>query len=303
MLQNSKLAILCLLGGLVGCGGQSFEPLPTLPPLTTYRSDFKNPNEGKPLQVTPCLYSNLPSPIVGQEGACKNPVTSYPFTHHIFGAEKFNTWRLSVNYEPAWELPLDGPPNQSKALDGAPFSFWSNSEFATLRIAPNPGGKIPYFGLNYIRGVQGDKVPYLTKGPDNFGKLTFFFDTFSYVPPRATGDNRTWAFILFFFRLPDGERVGVYRDLVKFAEQREGYDQYWNWPAVESIYFPGMRLIHKPGYDFQINRQASFDVTEIVKRDLPNNQNAEFLGWEVGIEKAPGESEITLTVGRFLFLR
>lgn len=310
-----------LIGALValslagcGSGGSAItEPAPTpaplsnLPPLTAIRSDLVDPAEGTwahPLQVDSCWRDWL-HPLISWQQApakvCNLPSTLYQQTNHIAG-QAHGIWRLAVNNEPSWNGD-GGPPNQSAPLNGKPFSMASTANTITLGInlagPADNGGKIPYLGFNYLRGVQGDPVRYLTRW-GAIPKLTFTGNL------ATTGSGSQWVQIWFFFRDVAGVQYMVRHDLLSPDFDKVSGEVNWNWPAVNSYYYPGAklsRLVTDGGGVFSAPGGApftgsgtqlfTFDIQALALKVQPTfaQLKPDFLGFELAIEQGYNGTE------------
>lgn len=293
---------LWLLLFLAGCGGSDSStpsPAPTiaLPPLTEVRSDLISADEGglsHPLQVSGCHLPVTPG-IVGQTTACNLPRTVYPVLNHVAGPAH-NVWRVMVNFEDAWDGKY-GPPNQSMALDGKPFSLTSSADSATLRLDGVGVDKIPYLSIAYLRGVQGDPVPLLSRW-GSIPKLSF-------TASLAASGSPQWVMVWFHFKDSAGNRYMARHDLYSPETDRADGQVPWNWPAVNSAYYPGAKLsrVRANGGPYMtsiLSTAYTFDIQAMSRKMFPEFDaiKPDFQGVEIAIEQAAGLGSMALTVSR-----
>lgn len=305
--KNSVLCALLLTAcGGGGSGGGSTPSLPSeksLPPLTSIRSDFIT-DEGSitnPLKVDGCNRTWLLPLIIWQQPpvrVCNFPATVYPQTNFIPGPAH-DVWRLAVNNEPSWDGDA-GPPNQSAPLDGKPFAMSSTANSITLKLdlanSRDNGGKLPYLGFNYLRGVQGDTVRYFSK----WGVKP----QLSFTGSLQTNGDTHWVQLWFFFRDAEGKQYMVRHDMLSPQFDKTSGEVNWNWPAINSYYYPGakiIRLVDDGGAVFTGNGtyQFAFDVEAIALKVQPQfaTLKPDFLGIELAIEQgyiAPSEARLTM---------
>jgi hypothetical protein len=150
-----------------------------------------------------------------------------------------------------------------------------------LTLRQRGGYKLPYLGVNYLRGVQGESIPIGRVG-DGY---TLSFDADIEAPAVAGGYQ--WVQVWFFFRYGDGVRM--YRQDL-FDRGYEGdFDLLWNWPAVNSYYYPGARLLRKPLMNGVSSASGNYrfdvDVLASYFDDAAASLKPEFLGFEIAVEQ------------------
>ena len=239
----------------------------TLPPFERIRTDYSRASLGSaadPLLITRCLLEPV---VEWQETMCasiERAPRAWRSTHSMNAESGFDRyWVVAVNDEPAFQPSNLGPPNQSLAINGG-----------AVMVQPLPGGV--RLGLVHEEGAQPlpGGTPFVSYGLQagrGFGETTLLAEdpavvSFDVTLEALSGDDRVGAAIHFFVEVTlvrPGEpatRAAERRMLWLFlGEKNAGFNGAfnWNWPIVDSMWFPGNRIDFRTASEYARTCDAS----------------------------------------------
>lgn len=289
---------------LVGCGGGTSVPMPSekatlaLPAFTRYSTDFAaHPAEGtigEPLKVADPRCRFLPY-IDWQQRLCMF-LTMPVWTQSNALATTLDDfrWRVIMNLEGAWETNCNtGPPGQSLPINQLPIVTDFKEKTATIgfELANESAlcSKIPYVALTYIRGVQGDGAMHMA----SWGAkpvLSFDGTLTRTIGPTFAQAVHFWVHL----RTTDGTRYMAHTHLWQSGYEPPDFRLNWNWPAVDSYYFPGA-WIHggdsetcPPDVVKQVGQHWTIDLEALSLCRFPEfaTMKPAILGFEIAAEGA-----------------
>jgi hypothetical protein len=243
-----------------------------LPPFEHFRSDYNRATLGSasdPLIITPCL---LHPPVEWQREMCARLHGAprwYPQTHSYNVAQGHDRyWVLAVNDEPAFERGSAGPPNQSLPINTGIVTVEPLAHGVRLGLSGDAAGSSVPGGTPFVSyGLQAGR---------GYGDASIFGHSaallsFDVTLERLSGDGEVGDAIHFFIEVTferGGRRTGIRSADRKMlwlflGEKNAGFNGSfnWNWPVVDSMWFPGNPIEFLNASDYA--RRCHADLAQI----------------------------------------